>query len=86
LRDLLRKASWIRFARFDAPLQVMGGAGENAFKSHKAAAYKMIDQEFREVGALPGLMVKGEGYWNNRASRRSGWPSRATYLPQLVCF
>jgi hypothetical protein len=43
-------------------LQVTRGAGENAFESHKAPAYKMIDQESSDVGALPGLMVKGEGY------------------------
>jgi hypothetical protein len=37
-------------------------AGENAFKSHKAAPYKMINQEAGDIGALPGLMVEGEGY------------------------
>jgi hypothetical protein len=42
-------------------LQVTRGAGENAFESYKAVAYK-IDQESSDVGALPGLMVKGEGF------------------------
>jgi hypothetical protein len=43
-------------------LQVTRCTGENAFESHKAGPYKMINQEARDIGALPGLMVEGEGY------------------------
>jgi hypothetical protein len=38
---------------FSQPVQVTRCAGGNAFDSHKAAICKMIDQEFRDIGALP---------------------------------
>jgi hypothetical protein len=43
-------------------LQVARCACENVFDSHKAATYKMIDQESGDIGALPSLMVEEESY------------------------
>jgi hypothetical protein len=44
---------------FQQPLQITRGIGKDASESHKAAAYKMVDQYPCDVCALACLVVKG---------------------------